>query len=317
MRPYLAVCLGLLAGWVPANGARPAQQEGQDLRPTFRTGVDRVAVSVTVRDRRGRSITTLGPNDFQLFDRGEPRRITEFRTDDAPVSIALLADLSGSMDVASKREETQATAQQLLAWLTPGVDQVGLFAFDAGLDVVEPLRPAPGQILERLAGLRPYGKTRLFDAIAETGRQLAETGGPRRAIVVLTDGLDNGSQMTPADVSGYASSIDVPVYIILIVSPLDRAGRSTIIDDQLHGMIDGPLGHLAAWTGGDGFAATSPGQSVAVTRQIVTELRHQYLMAFEPSRQPGWHPIDLRTRDRNHVVRARSGYVVPGPSGGS
>lgn len=261
-------------------------------------------------------MTSLSAKDFQLFDRGEPRTITDFRTDTAPVSVALLADLSGSMDVAEKKAETLATAQFLLTSLKPGEDHVGLFAFDAELDIVQPLGPAPGQILERLAALKPWGKTRLFDAIAETGRRLAEEGGPRRAIVVLTDGLDNASRMTPAEVSGLASSLDVPVYIILIVSPLDRAGRSTVIDDQLREMIDGPLGQLAAWTGGDGFAAVSPGRAVAITSQIVSELRHQYLMAFEPSRQPGWHPIDLRTRDRNHVVRARSGYVVPVSSGG-
>jgi VWFA-related protein len=166
-------------------------------------------------------------------------------------------------------------------------------------------------VLEKLDGLRPFGKTKLFDAIAETGRRLAAEGAARRAIVALTDGADNASRLSPAEVSGLASEIDVPVYVIVVVSPLDRAGdSSTVIDPTLESLVDGRLGDLARWTGGEIFAAVGPAQTSRAARQIVTELRQQYLIAFEPSSQPGWHPIALRTRDKDHVVRARSGYVV-------
>ena len=81
-------------------------------------------------------------------------------------------------------------------------------------------------------------------------------------------------------------------------------------DENIDDMLTGRLGDLARWTGGDIFAAVGPAKTSIAARQIVTELRHQYLIAFEPGTQPGWHPIELRTRDRDHVVRARSGYVV-------
>jgi VWFA-related protein len=186
----------------------------QEQRPVFRATVDRVTISVTVRDRRGRPVTSLKAADFHLLDNGEPRQILEFDRDTAPISLAILADMSGSMDVAFKRGAAREAAQQLVGFLTPNQDRVGLYAFDAELSEVQPLRPAPGDVLQRMDTLEPWGKTRLFDAIAETGRKLAETGAARRAVVVLTDGYDNASQLTPGEVSAIASSIDVPVYAV-------------------------------------------------------------------------------------------------------
>jgi len=294
------------------TAAAPLVGVAQDPRPTFRAAVDRVTVAATVRDKRGRPVTTLKVADFHLLDNGQPQPILEFARDKAPMSIALLADFSGSMDVAAKRGASRDVVEQMMAWLTTGEDRVGLYAFDQELVEVQALEPAPGRILEKMDRLEPWGKTRLFDAIAETGRRLAASGAGRRAVVVLTDGDDNASQLTPAEVSAVASSIDVPVYIIVIVSPLDRVGKTSnsVIDPQLAQHRDGALGDLARWTGGDIVLPVTPAEASAATRQIVTELREQYLIAFEPRREPGWHPLELRTTKTNLVVRARSGYLV-------
>ncbi len=309
MRFSTVVLTGLLVAWNPLQGG--AQQP--ETRPVFRATVDRVTMNATVRDQRGRPVTTLTAADFHLLDNGQPRAILDFQRDTAPMALAILADISGSMDVANKRAEAREVARQLLGWLTPGQDRVGLYSFDQTLAEVQPLRPAPGDVLDRMDTLEPWGRTGLFDAIAETGRRLAESGAPRRAVVVLTDGDDNASQLTPAEVSGIASSIDVPVYVIVIVSPLDRVGQSSssLIDPQLAQYRDGALGNLARWTGGDILVPVASAETTVATRQIVAELRQQYLIAFEPSRQPGWHPLELRTRQTNLIVRARSGYVVP------
>jgi len=294
------------------TAAAPVMGVSQDKRPTFRAAVDRVTVAATVRDKRGRPVTTLKVADFHLLDNGQPQQILEFARDKAPMSIALLADFSGSMDVAAKRGASRDVVEQMMAWLTTGEDRVGLYAFDQGLEEVQALEPAPGRILEKMDRLEPWGKTRLFDAIAETGQRLAASGAGRRAVVVLTDGDDNASQLTPAEVSAVASSIDVPVYIIVIVSPLDRVGKTStsVIDPHLAQQRDGALGDLARWTGGDIVLPVTPAEASAATRQIVNELREQYLIAFEPRREPGWHPLELRTTKTNLVVRARSGYLV-------
>ena len=299
--------VGLLLG---GGLAQAWQETGQ--HPVFRASVDRVAVATVVRTRQGKPVTDLKREDFQIFDSGVARPIEEFRSEKTPVSLALLVDYSGSMDVAEKRERAAAIAGHIVSWLTPGEDRIGLYAFDRGLKELSPLQAAPGDILEKLNSQKPYGETSLFDAIANTGRTLAEHEGPRRAVVVLTDGVDNASALSAAEVSGMASAIDVPVYIIIVVSPMDRAGKSTIDDARLDAMLEGRLADLAHWTGGEIFAGLGPAQDSLAARQIVTELRQEYLLVFEPDTRPGWHPIDVRTRQKNFVVRARSGYLVQG-----
>jgi VWFA-related protein len=156
----------------------------QDQQPTFRAAVNRVAVAVTVRSRKGgKLVSSLKAEDFQLFDSGQPRPITDFRAELSPVSLGLLVDFSGSMDVASKRRAARDNAFHLLSWLRPGIDQAGLYVFDKTLREVQRLAPAPGDILAELDSInRPFGATSLFDAVAETGRVLADQGGARRAV---------------------------------------------------------------------------------------------------------------------------------------
>jgi VWFA-related protein len=136
-------------------------------------------------------------------------------------------------------------------------------------------------------------------------------------VIALTDGADNASVLTASQVSGIASTIDVPVYVVIVVSPFDRSGRTTIDDARMiDKTLQGPLGDLARWTGGDIYTAVGPAQISQAAQQIVTDLRQQYLIAFEPGNRPGWHALQVRTRDADHVVLARSGYFVRDRSNG-
>lgn len=301
----------LLASVPLVAGAQdPVQQQ---TPPVFRGGVDRVAVATVVRTKSGKPVTDLTKDDFELLDSGQPREIAEFRSEASPVSIALLADFSGSMDVAEKRAAAKGMAGHILSWLTSDTDQIGLYAFDRTLHELSPLAPAPGNILDQFNAMRPFGATSLFDAIAETSHVLVERGGLRRAVVALTDGADNASKMTAEEVSGLASSIDVPVYIVIINSPLDRAGSGVVNDSQREALMTGKLANLSRWTGGDIYSPISPAQDSLAARQIVSELRQQYLLVFAPDTRPGWHPIEVRLKHRKDlIVRARSGYLVQG-----
>ncbi len=293
---------------VTAMSAVPLAQEPM---PVFSASVDRVTLSVTVRTSRGRPVTNLTEQDFLLTSSGRRQAITNFRRDDTPVSLGFLVDFSGSMGVGARRAAARENVQHMLEFLQPGVDRAGLFVFDKTLTALQPLAPAPGDILAHLDGVqRPFGATSLFDAIAETGRALAAGSGARRAVVALTDGVDNASALTAAEVSGLASSIDVPVYIIIVVSPFDADGRKPHPSLNLDSMVNGQLGDLARWTGGDIYVSLGPQQAARTARELVTELRQQYLIAFEPDSRPGWHPIELRTTQANLIVRTRSGYFV-------
>jgi len=308
MRYLLLGCAASVAAWSPVLGSPSAQ----DPAPVFRASVDRVTVSATVRTRRGRPVTDLDVEDFQLLDTGRPMAIEEFRADPSPVQIALLVDFSGSMSVSDKRATAAENVGHLLSWLEPG-DTVSLYGFDRNVHELHPPTTEPGAVSTALERMDPWGETSLFDAIAETGRRVSREGAVgRRAIVAFTDGADNASQLTAAEVSGIASAVDVPVYIVIVVSPLERAGRTTINDEKYDAMQTGSLANLAWWTGGELYTALNPTLSARAAGQIVTALRHQYLFAFEPDARPGWHPLEVRTRDEDLVVRTRSGYVVPG-----
>ena len=158
--------------------------------------------------------------------------------------------------------------------------------------------------------LVPFGATSLHDAIALTARKAGEREGRRRAVVVLTDGADNMSRLKPSDVSAIASGIDVPVYIFGIVPSIDNPSADNSTRSVESSAFAGPLADLAAWTGGHVFVASSPGQRSVAARQIIDELRHQYLIAFESSGKPGWHPLVVRARNKDLTVRARSGYIA-------
>lgn len=276
---------------------------------TFRSAVEVVTVSAVVRDRAGRLVADLTAKDFEVLDNGERSRIVGFRSEPEPISIALLFDVSGSMESSIKLPRTQDAARQMLSWLNPSVDEVALFAFDTELRQLRPFGRPTLELADVIATLNPFGATALRDAIAAAAGRVTERGRPRRAVLVLTDGVDTASRMTAAEVSGVASAIDLPVYILATVSPVDHAGEKFAVDG-VSNAISGELSNLARWTGGAFFMASRPAHVSLAVRQIVSELRQQYLFAVEPGKAPGWHPLEVRTRDKRQTVRARSGYFA-------
>jgi Ca-activated chloride channel family protein len=310
----LTVVLTLVAGRA-AFGQTPVVAPPPEL--TFSAGIDRVLVSAVVRDQTGKLVTDLVQRDFEVLDSGERRPITDFRAERAAVSVALLFDLSGSMEVGAKVESARLAARQVLAWLQAGRDELAIYSFDTALHQLQPFTPyrEDGTLERLLFGTAPFGMTSLNDAIAATAKVVATRPSSHRAVIVLTDGLDNHSQLSPAEASGIASSIDVPVYVIAVVSPLDHTGAATAVSTESKVRV-GDLGDLARWTGGEFFVTSAAAQTGLAAQQIVDELRHQYLIAFESASRPGWHPLEVRTRDRQLVVRARGGYIVGPPRTG-
>ena len=172
-RAVIASLVALLT--VPAYGQTTAKPATED-QPSgvFRSGVDLVTVSATVRDKRGRAVADLTAADFEVLDRGLPRRITEFRTEAAPVSVAILFDVSGSMDVASRSLAAKFAANHVLSWLEHGRDEAALFAFDSRLHEVAPFTVDTRALQGALGEVDPFGATSLHDAIAETARKIHE-----------------------------------------------------------------------------------------------------------------------------------------------
>jgi Ca-activated chloride channel homolog len=284
----------------------PARAVAQAPAATFKSNVELVRVSAVVRDRKGRFVQNLSTRDFEVLDEGQPRAITDFRSDSGGVSIALLFDVSGSMT--GQLVNAREAAMHVLSWLDTTRDEAAIYAFDTELNEVAPFSSAFATLLDAMSAIVPYGATSLHDAIAQTAERVVQREGRRRAVVVFSDGNDNASRLTTSEVSAMASGIDVPVYLMGIVRSIDNPSAEQATSSVDHSPFAGPLADLATGTGGRVFVVSAPSQRSVAARQIVDELRHQYLIAFESSGKPGWHPLVVRARSRDLVVRARSGY---------
>ena len=305
----------LLASLMVPTGAFSQGQPPAPGTPTFKSGIDLVTVTATVRDRRGRLVKGLEAVDFEVFEQGIRRKITDFRSEPSPLSIALLFDISGSMRVADRMAAAKFAAHHVLSWLEPGRDEAALFTFDSRLHEVASFTVDTRALQGALGEVDPFGATSLHDAIAEAAKRVATRTGRRLALVVITDGIDNGSGLTPGEVSGIASAIDVPVYIMATVLPIDHVGREGALRRTPPESDAGSLEDLAVWTGGAFFYVSTPSDTSNASRQVLGELRTQYVFAFEPAATSGWRPLEIRTRNKDHVVRARSGYMAGGPRG--
>jgi len=277
--------------------------------PVFHSSVDVVRLAAVVRDQQGRFVQNLTQGDFEVFDNGRLRNITDFRSDAAGLSVALLFDVSGSME--GQMAHAREAASVLLGALDPAKDEAAVFQFDTRLEEAVPFTPGLRRLPESMSGVVPFGATSLFDAIARTAERVtAAREGRRPAVVVFTDGLDNASHLTASQVSGIASSIDVPVYVVGVVSGLDDPASATATPGARKSPLAGELANLASWTGGAAWVASAASQRSYVARQIVDELRHQYVLAIESGAEPGWHPLTVKMRRPDLTAHARSGYIV-------
>jgi Ca-activated chloride channel family protein len=309
------VAVGILA--IVLAGSQALGQAGQapTQKATFRGGVDLVRISAVVHDRQGRPVLGLSRTDFELDVNGERVPIVEFESDATGVSLAVLVDASGSMKLAGRMEAARETVGHVISWVESGRDEVALLSFDKRLRTIQPFTTDPSEVLPHLSELAPYGLTSLYDAIADAARPLVARSRPRRAVVVITDGVDTASLLTAPEVSRIASEIDVPVYIVAIRVGPDRVGGLPETDTSADAASQATVEDLARWTGGASFTAGTPAETSLVARRILAELRHQYLIAFEADPRAGWHPLSIGMRKKNLFVRARGGYMTGSSSG--
>jgi VWFA-related protein len=300
-------------------GASPvialAQQQGGPEAPQpqviFKSAVEAVTVSTAVRDARGRVVQGLKVSDFQVLDTGQPVAIQDFYVGESPISLAILLDISGSMGVGGNMDRARDAVRTVLTRLAARGDEAAFYTFDSKLQEVVSFTTELSRIRAVSLAGRPWGMTSLYDAIAATARSAAERQNRHRAVLVITDGVDTGSRMKPPEVSGIASSIDVPVYLLTVVNPLDHPGGEYAVIEAAGEHNDvASLSDLARWTGGDMRICSMPEHTAAAVDDLFSELRYQYLITFEPGPTPGWHPLEIRAQKKNLVVHARGGYMA-------
>ena len=285
----------------------------QQPQATFKSGVDLVTLSVAVRTEKGRVVQDLQSADFTVLDSGRPTKIVDFYVGDSPISLAILLDISGSMAVGGNMDRAREAVNVATMNLRGGEDEAALFTFDSELRQVVGFTKDLEDVRRVSLKGTPWGKTSLYDAIGDTATSVSERANRHRALLVITDGVDTGSKFTAAQVSAVASSIDVPVYLLTVVTPLDHPGTEFEVTSDSRSTQTSTLDDLARWTGGDMRIASTPAHISMAVQDLFTELRHQYLISFEPGVRPGWHPLEIRTRKKGLVVHARGGYMS-GPS---
>jgi VWFA-related protein len=309
----LLLASSLLSGQEPSPAqVRPAPQA------TFKSGVEVVTVSVSVRDDEGKVIQNLTRSDFEVFDSGFKKAIRDFFVGDSPVSLAILLDISGSMAVGGNMDRAREAVAVATKNLRRDTDEGALFTFDSELRQVVGFTTDTRRIHNASLKGKPWGQTSLYDAVGHAARAVANRSNKHRALLVISDGVDTASRMSAAEVSGIASSIDVPVYLLRVVNPLDHpGGEFEVIETDGRTAQAATLADLARWTGGDIRVSSVPAHTSMAIQDLFTELRHQYLITFEPGARPGWHPLEIRTRKKSLVVHARGGYMSAPTRSGS
>ncbi len=271
----------------------------------FKSSVDLVSMAAIVRDGKGKIVSTLRREDFEVLDAGRTRPILDLRTElAAPASVALLLDGSGSMKVGAANELSQRISTAILNSLNPSRDDAALYSFDTRLLSVQEFTHDLKTVTNRVSVVDAWGSTSLYDAIAGTAAIVAKRTANRRALVVLTDGADTASAYSPEQVSAIASAVDVPVYVF-VMATMTREGEKVPFEAERRST----LANLARATGGDFFVAYDTVSTTAAINQLVEELRHQYVLAFEAAGEQGWRNVQVRTRKKGLVVRTRGWYL--------
>ena len=269
-----------LAGSPVLHAETPVDQS----RPTFHSAADLVSIQASVRDKRGRPVPGLTGTDFEVRDNGELKAVLSLRSDsESPLSLVVLVDMSGSMSVGPKIAMARRAFASLLSQLRDGRDEVAVFAFDSALHERRSFTTSIAGLTNVLRDFRPFGSTSLYDATAVAARRLAARSATHKAIIVLTDGIDTSSTLTAPEVSGLASSIDVPVYMVATVAYLDQA---TIMEstERAAPSNGADLRDLAEWTGGQLIFARNLVETVTAASRL-----HQSSSAVHPRHRSRRH----------------------------
>ncbi len=269
--------------------------------------VSRVNLLFTVTDKKGRFITDLGREDFQIVESKRQQAIQEFTSEtDLPLRLAILIDTSNSIRDRFRFEQ-EAAIQFINSVVKPGQDKALIVSFDTAAELVADLIDDTEKLALSIRNLRPGGGTSLYDAIYYASRDKLLQDQPRhkfrRALVVVSDGDDNQSRVSRDQALEMAQKADAVIYAISTnITRIDTDG-------------DKVLRYLTSETGGQAFFPFKVEDLSQSFENIANELRHQYNILYrpEPLKTDGlFHPIDLKVKGRKDlVVRARTGYYAP------
>ena len=272
--------------------------------------VNMVVVNVTVTDPYDRIVTGLDLTNFQIYDEKVGQKIASFSTEDAPISVGMIFDSSGSMS--DKIQKSKEAALQFFKTSNPD-DEFMLIDFNERPDLVSGFTSKFETLQDRLLFVTSGGKTALLDAIYLGLAEMKKATTSRKALLIISDGGDNHSRYTERDVKRAMKESDVQLYAVGVFEALASRGRTP---EENAG--PGLLAELAENSGGRLFSVEDPEELPDIAEKISIELRNQYVIGYKPSnlvRDGRWRRIKVKLLPPRGLpprqVYARTGYYAP------
>jgi Ca-activated chloride channel family protein len=288
---------------------RAGAQQSQETRGSILQDVERVLVEVTITQPDGTLVTDLQKGNFRLYEDGVEQEILSFSSEDAPASIGIIFDTSGSM--ADKFDPARQAALEFLKASNPR-DEFFLVNFSDRAELTSPFTTDIEEMQKRMMSGEPKGSTALLDALYLGLSQMKTATNTRRALLVISDGGDNHSRYSKAQVRSALKEADCSLYAIGFFRLKDILRTF----EELH--RPGLLSEHAEVTGGRMFPVSSLDQLPETAAKIGLELRSRYVLGYRPSKarhDGGWRKIKVKVaapaNGRALSVYARSGYYSP------
>ena len=300
----------------PPKVASSSSEHEKDINDLDNKGVvitntDLITVTVTVTDTYGRYVSGLGKGAFTVLDEKKPQEITFFSDDDAPVSVGVLFDVSGSMNGDKIKRAREALSKFIQT--SHNADEYFLIAFNSRAQLLLDKTRDGNAVLDKLMYVQTRNNTALYDACYLGVEKVQRGAHPKRALLLISDGQDNNSRYTFNELRRLLKESDVTLYGVGILSGTD-AGSGLGMEGQAI------LDELASVSGGKAFFPRSNAEMDDIFEQIALELRHQYSIGYKPvnfANDGRWHKIKVKVNPPRGLprlfVRSKDGYyAIPG-----
>ena len=268
---------------------------------------DLVTLNVTVTDSFNRFVSGLKKNAFTIYDNDQAQEIEFFSDEDAPVSVGIVFDVSGSMSGEKIVRARQALSRFIQT--SHPMDEYFLIAFNKRAQLLLDRTRNGEAVLDKLSMVQPKENTALYDAVYLGAERVTRGAHQKRAIIVISDGQDNNSRYTFGDVKKMLKESDVTIYAVGIIGGGD-AGREGMMGQAY-------LDELTSVTGGSSFYPQSNAEMDEIFERIALELRHQYSIGFRPTNfnnDGKWHKLKVKVKPPRGLpklfVRSREGYFA-------
>ena len=297
----------------PALRTNPARDDLNlefSRREIIKVDVEMALINVTVTDPIGRMVTGLDKEHFVLKEDNKPQVIEQFGAEEAPLSLAVVFDASGSMGY--KMTKSREAVAQFFKTVNPE-DEFFLVQFNNRPEMVTGFTRSLEEIQSRLTFVRSKGRTALLDAIYLALSQMKEAKNSQKALLVISDGGDNSSRYTPREIKRTVRESDVQIYAIGIYEPYASRGRTP---EEAAG--PGLLTEIAESTGGRQFAVQNVNELPDIAEKIGIELRNQYVLGYIPEntqKDGKWRRVKVEIKKIRGMPELRpyyrNGYYAP------